>query len=59
MKILTDDHAVALEAFCECFDLYITGAWAQIEEGMRNDFGIDDPEAALEDAKRALRGESE
>jgi hypothetical protein len=55
MKTLTSDQAEALLAFCECFDLLTTGAWQPIEEAMREDFGIEDPEAALEEAKEALR----
>lgn len=58
MKTLTNEQADALEAFCECFDLHTTGVWAHIEEGMRSDFGIEDPEEAIEEARRALRGES-
>ncbi len=58
MITLTRDQADAIVAFCESFDLYTTGAWAQIEDGMRDDFGIEDPESALEDALRTLRGES-
>ncbi len=58
MITLTQEQAQALEAFCESFDLRTTGAWTQVEEGMREDFGIADPESAIEDAKRALRGES-
>lgn len=57
MVILSNDQADALAAFCECFDLYTFGAWAAIEDGMREDFGIVDPEGALEAAKRVLRGE--
>jgi len=59
MTILTRSQAEALEAFCECFDLYTTGAWTGIEAGMREDFGIENPEAALESARRALRGEDD
>lgn len=55
MKTLTKEQAQALFAFCECFDLYTTGAWAQVENGMREDFGIEDPEIAIEDAKEALQ----
>lgn len=55
MKNLTTEQAQALLAFCECFDLYTTGAWAQVEKGMRADFGVEDPETAIEDAKEALQ----
>lgn len=57
MITLTDEEATALEAFCESFDLLTTGAWAPIEEHMRDAYAIADPEAALEAARRALRGE--
>ncbi|WP_176223165.1 hypothetical protein [Aurantimonas sp. 22II-16-19i] len=57
MVVLTKEQAAALEAFLEAFDLYTTGAWAPVESGMREDFDIEDPEAAIEDARRALRGE--
>ena len=55
MKALTSEQAMALLAFMECFDLYTTGAWVGVEKGMREDFGIEDPEAALEEAKEALQ----
>lgn len=54
MKTLTDQQAATIRAFMEAFDLTTTGAWAGIEACMRDDFGIEDPEAALEDAKTAL-----
>ncbi len=57
MITLTDPEAHALEAFCESFDLLTTGAWAAIEAHMRDAHAIADPEAALEEARRALRGE--
>ncbi|TCM84787.1 hypothetical protein [Rhodovulum steppense] len=55
MKLLNEEQANAILAFFESFDLRVTGAWAQVEEGMREDFGIEDPEAAIEDAKVALQ----
>jgi len=55
MKKLTDEQAHAILAFMECFDLHTTGAWTSIESAMQEDFGVDDPEEALEDAKRALQ----
>ena len=58
MKILTDEQALALEAFCECFDTTTSGVWAGIAEAMADDWGIDNPEAAIEDARRVLRGET-
>lgn len=55
MKTLTDKQAEAILAFCDSFDLVTAGAWAGIEEHMREEFGMDDPEAALTDALDALR----
>lgn len=57
MITLTNDEALALEAFCESFDLLTSGAWAPIEAHMRDAYAINDPELALETARRALRGE--
>ncbi len=54
MKTLTDEQAHAIRSFMEAFDLTTTGVWTGIEECMRESFGIEDPEAALEDAKSAL-----
>lgn len=54
MKELTREQADALLAFLECFDLYTTGAWRAVEKGMREDFGVEDPEAALDEARSAL-----
>lgn len=54
MKTLTDEQAHVLVAFLESHDLHVTGAWPAIEESMRESFGIDDPEDALEDARGAL-----
>lgn len=54
MVTLTRQQAEALKAFLDAFDLHTTGAWAPIEAAMREEFGIDDPEDALEDARQAL-----
>ena len=54
MHVLTEEQAAAVLAFLECFDLHTTGVWAAIERAMREEFGIEDPEAALEAAKEAL-----
>ncbi|MFE3838875.1 hypothetical protein [Pseudogemmobacter sonorensis] len=54
MQTLTQKQVMALLAFLEAFDLTTTGAWAGIESCMRDDFGIDDPEAALAEARDAL-----
>lgn len=53
MKTLTDAQAAALCAFLDASDL-VGGFWSQVEAVMREDFGISDPAAALEDARRAL-----
>lgn len=55
MKFLTDEQAMTLVAFLESFDLHTTGAWVAIEQAMRDEWGIDDPEAALNDAREALQ----
>ena len=54
MKVLTAEQAAALIAFLDAFDLTATGVWAGIESCMRDDFGIEDPEAALAEAREAL-----
>ena len=51
---LTKEQADVLRAFFTCFDLYATTSWASVEAGMIKDFGISDPEAALEDVEQAL-----
>lgn len=53
MKNLTDKQANTLLAFVECFDLYGPG-WPGIERGMKDDFGVEDPEEDLDDARAAL-----
>lgn len=53
--MLTEKQKETLVAFHECFDLYTDGAWAGIEKGMRNDFGIENPEEDLADALEALK----
>ncbi|MFN8679969.1 hypothetical protein EQ718_13820 (plasmid) [Paracoccus versutus] len=55
MIVLTDAQVQALRAFLETFDLHASGVWPEIEEGMHEDFGIEDPASALEDVLRALR----
>ena len=57
MVTLTAKQAEALFAFCEAFDLVTTGVWAQVEQSMRDDFGIEEPEQQLEEAKRALNAD--
>lgn len=54
MITLTREQAETLKAFLDAFDLTTTGAWGPIEQAMIDDFGIEDPEAALEDARAAL-----
>lgn len=56
MVALSKHHADVLIAFMESFDLRTTGAWAQVEEGMREDFGIEDPEGEIEEIKSFLQG---
>ncbi len=47
-KTLDDDQIQILIAFKESFELRTTGAWAGVEAGMRDDYGIEDPETELE-----------
>ena len=54
MITLTTSQAQAIIAFMEAFDLCTTGAWTPIERMMQDDFGIEDPEQELEEAKAAL-----
>ncbi len=56
MVVLTEGQVETLVAFLETFDLRVTGVWPLIEEGMREDFGIDDPETDLEQIRQALMG---
>jgi hypothetical protein len=51
--MLTETQKNTLFAFLECYDLH-GPAWSAIEQGMRDDFGVDDPENDLEDARSAL-----
>lgn len=53
MRTLTEEQATALSAFLDAFDL-VGGFWARVEQVMRDDFGIADPEVALEEVHRAL-----
>ena len=55
MKTLTAEQANALSAFLDGFDQTTTGAWSPIEEHMRDNWDIEDPEAALEEAREALQ----
>jgi|APEBP8051073178_1049388.scaffolds.fasta_scaffold48480_2 hypothetical protein len=62
MVVLTDAQAHALEAFFECFDKRLpgaTGAWSEIHYWMVEDYGFDDPEGAIAEARRALAVETE
>lgn len=54
-KTLTEDQANALLSFIQGFEETTTGVWAHVAEWMRENGGIDDPEAALEDAREALQ----
>lgn len=53
MKTLTDKQANTLFAFLECYDLHGPG-WQAVEQGMRDDFDIENPEDDLEDARGTL-----
>ena len=53
MKALTEDQVTTLEAFLAAFD-ELTGVWPQVERAMREEWGIEDPEAALEDLRNAI-----
>jgi hypothetical protein len=55
MKMLTEEQADVLRAFLECFEQHTTGVWATIEEHMREDYGIDNPDDALEEVAELLR----
>lgn len=55
MKTLTQEQVDALLAFLDAFDQTATGAWTRIEEHMRDNWGIDNPEEAIEQATEALR----
>jgi hypothetical protein len=54
VKTLTREQAEALAAFLAAFD-ELTGAWVHVEKSMREDWGIEDPEAAIESAREALQ----
>ena len=53
--MLSREEAQTLIAFLDAFDLCVTGAWSNIEATMRDDFGIPNPEEALEGARVALQ----
>lgn len=53
---LTPEQAAAILAFIESFENVLTGCWAPVAAEMTETHGIEDPEAALEDATAALRG---
>lgn len=55
--ILDQEEAATLIAFLDSFDLALTGAWAPVSDMMRDSYGIEDPEAAIENARAALEGE--
>lgn len=52
---MTNKHKNTLLAFLECYDLY-GPKWQEIEKGMKDDYGVDDPENDLEAAREALMG---
>jgi hypothetical protein len=51
---LTPEQAATLLAFLEAFEAVTTGVWAKIEEEMVQSHGIEDPDAALTEAREAL-----
>lgn len=51
---LSAESAAALAALVDTLDLVTAGVCAGIEEVMRDDFGIDDPEEALRVAREEL-----
>jgi len=53
---LNTREVATLVAFLDTFDLRLTGVWAQIEAGMREDFCVDDPEAEMEQIREKLSG---
>jgi hypothetical protein len=56
MVTLTREQAHVLLAHINAIELCLTGVWPTIEQYMRNEEGIDDPEMTLEDARQALQG---
>lgn len=54
MKTLNEEEATALLAFLTAFD-ELTGQWPQVEQIMRDEWGIEDPETALEQARQTLQ----
>lgn len=55
---LTEDQAAAICAFIECFDCYTVGVWPKIEEAMRDEYGIENPETALDEARQVLEADT-
>lgn len=53
--VLSQQHASVLLAFLESFDLHTSGQWAVIEQAMKSEHGIADPEQELEAARDALQ----
>lgn len=56
MKTLTKEQVEALLAFLDAFDQRTTGVWSGIEEHKKENWGIEDPESAIEAAREALQG---
>ena len=56
MIVLTKEQANTLSAFINAVELNVSGVWPAIESAMRDDWGIEDPESALEEAAQALQG---
>lgn len=53
-KNLNTDQANAVLGFMDAFEQRVTGVWSAIEEHMRENWGIEDPEQALEDVRQTL-----
>lgn len=54
LTMLDEENAATIRAFLDSFDLALTGAWPAVEQMMRESYGIEDPEAAIENLRAAL-----
>lgn len=54
MQMDAKEQAAALLAFMTAFD-ELTGQWPRVEGIMREEWGIEDPETTLEEAREALQ----
>lgn len=55
MKTLTKEQVETLLAFIDAVEQRTDGMWPQIEEHMQENWGIGDPETALEEVAEELR----